>query len=47
MENPFIIKGYKPSRTQRTQVTVKEGMKKVGEVGSAISTGLLPYYHKS
>ena len=47
LENPIKAKRYKPSGTQRPQPMVREGMRKnMGEVSSAISTGLFPSYHK-
>ena len=47
MKNPFKAKGHKPSRTQRAQAMVREGTrKKVGEVSSVTSSGLLLQYHK-
>ena len=47
LENSIKAKRCKPYRTQRTQSMVREGMRKnMGEVSSAIFTGLFPSYHK-
>ena len=47
LDNPLKVKRHKPSSTWRAQAVVREGARKImGEVGSAITSGLFPQYHK-